>query len=285
MLYLPSIYQVAKWRNSTCDCLDVLHWDALGISSRSGGIEGPIFVLLHLARLLLLSPTIEFQKMIKDLTSSTTSHDPPHPKSSAHMSRNDCEDIIWCWFHRDRYKARLAVLHAGGIFWHVRRYSSDSIIQPLAVFLATLVLWGYATCSFATSLVPMETETYEGETNSAATKDGMREATERHRPNSSMEDGDIGDSDSMCRTSEEEIYASQVPEFMHIDRPFDDELAQHFIRSADRIKAFIEGVGDLSTNKSTQVLSEGARVLRKWCKNWSISNKYAQTLEQVATLE
>jgi hypothetical protein len=72
------------------------------------------------------------------------------------------------------------------------------------------------------------------------------------------------------------------PAFMHIDRPFDDELAQHFIRAAEHTRAFMEGVGDLCNTTQTLVLEEGIRILRKRCRTWPISETYVSILKAMA---
>src|SRR5690606_14469586 len=53
------------------------------------------------------------------------------------------QQTVLTWAHQDRYKARLAVIHAGAVFWHIRRYASHSIMEPFTVFLAALVLWAF----------------------------------------------------------------------------------------------------------------------------------------------
>lgn len=54
--YVGEIPDFVEWRNCTCDSLDLLHWKALSGSIKSGGFEGPAFLQLHLARLVILVP-------------------------------------------------------------------------------------------------------------------------------------------------------------------------------------------------------------------------------------
>lgn len=40
-------------------------------------------------------------------------------------------------------KARLAAIHSGCFYWHIRRFSRMSFYEPLSIFYATLTLWAY----------------------------------------------------------------------------------------------------------------------------------------------
>ncbi|KAJ4291287.1 hypothetical protein N0V88_006290 [Collariella sp. IMI 366227] len=140
--YLGAISEYSKWRNYTCDCLDVLHWEALSLSARAGGLESPVFLHLHLSRLLILVPTRELLEhahthMMRD---DTTNNLLPHNLYQLPRPGPRWRQTILTWAHQDRYKARLAVIHAGSVFWHVRRYASYSFIEPFTIFLAALVL-------------------------------------------------------------------------------------------------------------------------------------------------
>jgi hypothetical protein len=118
----------ARWRNSACDCLDVLHWQANSEAARSSGSEHHSILHLHLARLIILTPTTYIQTL-----ATTKSISKP---SNAHHK-------ILQWAIRDRCKARLSIIHCGALFWHVRRYSRNSILEPYAIYMSTLVLWAY----------------------------------------------------------------------------------------------------------------------------------------------
>jgi hypothetical protein len=37
----------------------------------------------------------------------------------------------------------LSIIHCGALYWHVRRYSCDSILEPFAIYIATLILWAF----------------------------------------------------------------------------------------------------------------------------------------------
>jgi hypothetical protein len=271
--YLPTIPEFSRWRNSACDCLDALHWEALGASARAGGLEGPIFLKLHLARSVLLTPVKELEGLMNVLSSRSRPSQLPHDRLPFLQSYDECYKTVRIWVERDKYKARLAVVHASATFWHVRRYSSDSFVQPFAVFLATIVLWAYSAHSqrrkqrepplpesFGTKW-PRSPAIVDGKEDEQAIE-GTSDGIERNHPYPPSESS---------------------PEFMHLDRPFDDEIGQRFIRQGDRMKAFMEGVGDLCAENGPQlVLREGARILRNRCGTWTIAENYATVLDAAA---
>lgn len=136
-LWLPGIPVYSKWRNSACDVLDILHWHANSVIGAASGMEHPTVLHLHFARVVLLTPFREILKLVHLLTGSeigSTSDEILRLKN--HLQR---------WALEDQYKARLAMIHAGVLFWHVRRYSTDAFYEPSSVFLASLALWAYGT--------------------------------------------------------------------------------------------------------------------------------------------
>jgi hypothetical protein len=138
------------------------------------------------------------------------------------------------WATEDQYKARLAMIHAGVLFWHVRRYSVDAFYEPSSVFLATLALWAYGRFAAYTTGV----------------------ATSNKPPGGASQDLDEDDADSLFPTT------------MQLDRPADDELVQLFVKRGVTMKANIMGVGNLcSRNGHVRVIVEGRNLLlglRKW---------------------
>ncbi|KAF2009779.1 hypothetical protein BU24DRAFT_82026, partial [Aaosphaeria arxii CBS 175.79] len=140
--YYGEFTEFMRWRNHTCDCLDILHWEALSEANRAGGLEGPNLLQLHLARLVILVP-------VRDLFDRVSALNPPSgppnnhlPHSLYHLANPNSRwnRILFNWGHQDRYKARLAAVHAGAVLWHIRRYSVASLIEPYSIFLATLTL-------------------------------------------------------------------------------------------------------------------------------------------------
>lgn len=137
-VWLPGIPSFSKWRNSTCDCLDILDWTANGADSKATGIEHSTVLHLHAARVLLLAPFREIRSLVISLV-----------KGKLEWSQQEGMlewQYIWRWVKHDQYKARLSVVHAGATLWHVRRHSTSAIHEPVTVFLAVLILWAYGTC-------------------------------------------------------------------------------------------------------------------------------------------
>ena len=137
-VWLPGIPSYSKWRNSACDCLDILHWAASSTVARAAGHEHPTILHLHSARIVLLAP-------FREIRSLATSLAMEEARWSGRQQTLEWHYILR-WVKHDQYKARLAVVHAGAMLWHIREYSSHAFHEPVAVFLATLILWAYGSC-------------------------------------------------------------------------------------------------------------------------------------------
>lgn len=281
--YLPAIPSFTKWRNGACDYLDVLHWESLAHSSRERGFEGPIFLKLHLARLLLLAPVRE----LLALTDHLTKHDAadrwlPHHLQPCRMSLPVCQETLHTWVTKDKFKARLAALHSGAAFWHIRRYATDTFVQPFTVFLATLILCNFGRLAYSTAVAaPMS----EGE----LFRDGEM-STERSLNTASSVGGTSSQSPASLTASatSPSVYSpcERIPRCLNIDRPVDDEFVQHFVRNGESsVKLSAEGVDDIcSPSGARQILLEGAHLLRTSSHYiWPVSNGYATRLEMLAT--
>lgn len=283
-MYLGANPEFAKWRNTTCDCLDVLHWEALSISAKAGGYESPVFLSLHLSRLLVLTPVKELFGYFHEFARSSQSCLPPHILYGGMESGQCDESTVMTWYCQDRYKARLALVHAGAMFWHVRRYGAESFVQPFAVYLATIVLWGFGFCarrdltqlSFGKQQVPNLQRGLEVRTELSP----FGGATQEHPPaqvatvNASAVYADLNAVDFHPRAD------PRMPSQMQLDRPVDDELVQHFIRHGD-LKLYLEGVPDLcSTEGPLQALQEGVAILKGSTSVWSITERYIHCLEE-----
>lgn len=142
-VWLPGIPSYSKWRNSACDCLDILHWTANSTIAKAGGLEHPTILHLHVARLVLLAPFREIRSLATSLASNRSHWNKRHQTLEW--------QYIWRWVKHDQYKARLSVIHAGLVLWHVRRYSKSAFHEPAAAFLAVLILWAYGCCNTAGS--------------------------------------------------------------------------------------------------------------------------------------
>ncbi|KAJ6119703.1 hypothetical protein N7523_003983 [Penicillium sp. IBT 18751x] len=137
-VWLPGIPSYSKWRNSACDCLDILHWTANSTIAKAAGMEHPTVLHLHVARLVLLTPFRE----IRSLATSVATDQMQWSKRYQAIEWQ----YIWRWVKHDQYKARLSIIHAGVTLWHVRRYSTNAFHEPVAAFLAVLTLWAYGSC-------------------------------------------------------------------------------------------------------------------------------------------
>ncbi|KAK4064170.1 transcriptional regulator family: Fungal Specific TF [Trichoderma aggressivum f. europaeum] len=229
-VWLPGILTYSRWRNSACDCLDVLHWHANSVIGAAGGMEHPTVLHLHLARVVLLTPFRHIVQLVLLMTGER------EPESAEQIT--ETKTHIRRWAVEDQYKARLAMIHAGVSFWHVRRYSVDGFYEPSAVFLATLAMWAYGTFAPHTS-----------------------------RPTE----------DSHCPQSDEDA-ESPFPTSMQLDRPADDELVQLFVKRGASIRANVTGVGNLCSRKGpSRVLLEGRKLLMD-LRCWGYSQWNVRTL-------
>lgn len=137
--WLPATRMAMKWRNSACDCLDILHWPANSRIAYRSGFEHHTILQLHLARIIILTPTNYIQTLTRGFASAG---------DFASGQTNDQDYFtarlqVLQWVIQDHCKARLSVVHCGAMFWHVRRYSCDSLLEPYAIYIATLVLWAF----------------------------------------------------------------------------------------------------------------------------------------------
>lgn len=137
-VWLPGISSYSKWRNSACDCLDIMHWEANSTIAKTPGLEHPTVLHLHAARLVLLTP-------FREIRSLATSMALGEIRWREHQRSIEWH-YIWRWVKHDQYKARLAVIHAGATLWHVQRYSTNAFHEPMTASLAVLTLWAYGLC-------------------------------------------------------------------------------------------------------------------------------------------
>lgn len=296
--YLAAIPKFASWRNITCDCLDVLHWKALSVSARRGGVEGPVFLHLHLARLTLLTPVRDFFDHARDKGTHSPSFLLPHDLYSFRAPEllNQSEKTIRIWVHDDRYKARLSVIHAGAIFWHVRRYSSNSFVEPFAVFLGTLTLWMYGRNfgdkpnSPISPSIPSPLIEGEGNYLSEVVDAESAITTSSEVPSKSRHDLGVSsswqeDENHHTPSQKKPILPPQyqrMPKVLQLDRPIDDELVQYFIRSDTKLVLSLEGVSDLySTQGHDQVLREGISLLDDSAACWPAARNYSVFLSRL----
>lgn len=152
------------------------------------------------------------------------------------------------WAIEDQYKARLAVIHAGVLFWHVRRYSIDAFYEPSSVYLATLALWAYGRFAARTS---------------------GNSSTDNNQTIEASQDRDEDNAGLLFPTS------------MQLDRPADDELVQLFVKRGMTMQANIMGVGNLcSRTGHVKVLVEGRKLLTG-LKKWGHVRRAIKTLDEL----
>lgn len=222
----PALPVISRWRNSACDSLDILHWNINGMISKSGGWEPPIVLHLHLSRLFLLTPTQHLQTLATEALLNSAVDSAKAAKARSHILQ---------WALRDQYKARLSVIHAGALLWHVRRYSSGSFLEPFGILIATLVVWAYSTS-----------------VNLA------RQQPQAFNPENSNEN----DNASSQRSHRADLEEDPEPTFLHLDRPCDDEMVQLYVRLGHKMSGHLSKVGDISLpDAPRKILKQGIYML------------------------
>ncbi|KAF5557472.1 transcription factor ZMS1 [Fusarium napiforme] len=252
----PTLEMVTRWRNSACDAFDILHWKANGKAANAGGTEHPTILHLHLSRLYILTPTKHFQRVAASAVIRQNGS-----KLQNNMEYSEACNHIQRWANIDQYKARLSIIHAGALLWHVRRYSSNDFIEPHAIYLATLSIWAYSV--FNTPRI--ESQQQRGDEVS------------RSVPAS-------GDHESQGSVGNNEVESEEEPDptFIHLDRPCDDEMVQVYIRLGHKMAGHLHRVGNIcSPNAPPKILKEGIRMLshaRAKNKEWGIEVSYVMGL-------
>ncbi|OJD33743.1 c2h2 transcription protein [Diplodia corticola] len=270
--YMPENALYSKWRNAACDCLDVLHWAANATVAQHSGSEHNTICHLHLSRVILLTPLSEIVSLAKSITSTTPSNgnNSNSTNNDAYNNRQSLPQLtkleakLSLWVSKDQHKARLAVLHAGAVFWHVRRFSKAAFYEPGAVFLSTLALWAYATY---TSL----------------SHAGFGALTDSRSGSDSPSPGTIftASDDMAAATTSFSDDLDEQPTFIRLDRPNDDEMVQLFVRNGDpsRMKAHVSGVGNLlAPSGPERVLREGCRILSRMTLTWGVASEHVRVL-------
>lgn len=334
--WLPLYPLYANWRNSACDCLDVMHWQATRTIAKASGIEHGMVLHLHLARIVLLTPFQEIQDLLFCLIGKVDNspqasfyvHDGSYqPRDSTKLPQ--IRKIIWRWLREDQHKARLAMVHAGSVFWYVRRYSSLSFYEPIAVYLAALVLWTYGSYQSAAlergaanalhrpeggpsgpeaeamvqpsrmernqhplifmskAAASIEKPPVAVNTNGTASADSNG-SDHLKSPDATGKDARVPSLPSIQQEADSESddafsSSDEQPEFIHLDRPCDDEIIHHFIRNGHNMSGHMSNVGDIC-KAPQKVLLEGAKLLRTRLSCWGVSREYHDILTKLAEL-
>lgn len=265
-----------SWRNAALDCVDVLHWAANGTIALQAGAEHPTVLHLHLSRTVLLAPFDRFQTLADSVVLFAQYSTSRALDVASRRKVVDAERDILEWAQRDQCKARLAVLHSGCLFWHIRRYSCRAFYEPMAVFLATLTIWAYSSYASRTAGNSQDSPNRTG--------DNAREDPATRSPRS----GNFYEPDAAHSPLGDEE-TEPAPTFIHLDRPNDDEMVQAFVRfgTATAMRANITGVGDIYSSKGpARILKEGRKILATVSTAWGRTDRFAsvlEVLEQVAS--
>lgn len=264
---------LSRWRNSACDCLDILHWSANSKAAASAGWEHSTILHLHLSRLILLTPLDHIRTLAVEQQPGVRKEE---SKTNVRLAQLKVEH----WTKRDHFKARLAVIHAGATFWHLRRYSTGQFIDPYAVFSATLVLWAYS--------ISLQSS------NDGAGDRGKSIAPE------DLSRTSISTPETAGLPNQYEI--EEQPSLIYIDRPCDDEMVQAFVQSGSSIAGHLSKVGDIKfAGAPRRILKAGHQLLccsdgeapdRSQSRihvpptvpnagNWNIAQYYAGILDSV----
>lgn len=270
----PDLLSVSKWRNSACDCLDILHWEANATVAHTRGWENPTIFHLHLARVLLLVPIHHIQRLAT----------PPNPDSAGY--RNSKYHVVR-WAKFDQYKARLSLVHAGALFWYVRRYSSRGFLEPFGVYAATLTIWAYSTYM------------HQSEAQGVITNAALGNSTPVH--------GSVQQFERSCGTKRAQNHEGESDGLLtviQLDRPCDDEIVQIYVRFGPNISARMAGVGEICEPSSPcRILKQGLRLLdayeikqsSSYTDNfgisetvnlgWGISRSFSEVLRSLVTAQ
>jgi hypothetical protein len=310
--WLPLYPLYANWRNSACDCLDIINWQAASIVAKASGVEHSLILHLHLSRIVLLTPFQEIQDLVFSLIGRVANatdasfyvHDGSYqPRNLAKLPQ--IRRITWRWLREDQHKARLAMIHAGSVFWHVRRYSSQSFYEPLAVYLASMVLWTYGSYKSAalerdaansnskpiggpsgpdadlSTVQPSRVERRVSKSAKSKSKQDPSQALTSDLAATVEGHGSQDTPDSPQSHSDASSDSdSAPPQFIHLDRPCDDEMVQHFVRNGHNMAGYMAGVGDICTTPN-KVLLEGAKLLKTRLSCWGVSREYHDVLMAV----
>jgi hypothetical protein len=260
----PSSSVVSRWTNGSCDCLDVLHWSAKSRILQASGLEHPTILHLHLSRLILLAPVSDLQELARArLCQETQRHYESYLDSN--IQERSLRNSLHEWVTHDQYKARLAMIHAGSVFWYLRRYSCEAVIEPFACYLATLVLWAYSistsTVKLLTSSSP-ETVIYESR-GADDTRVSRGSDASRHNQH---DDRSIYSYNSPALHTQisgaMEHLESHETSLIQLDRPCDDEIVQLFVRFGEQMTPYMARIGDIKQRGSAgKIMREGIRIL------------------------
>jgi hypothetical protein len=262
-VWLPAIPTYIRWQNSSCDALDILHWQANAAIGKACGLEHPTVLHLHIARIILLVPYEALVKLARRLAGAISHGDQHSDVTDSADARYGPEGVLLRkWAVNHQYKARLAIIHAGVAFWHIRRHSTDAFYEAPAIALSALTLWAFGTFAKPT---PTGNRPANLNVTQTALASDVAQSPGSDRPTG--------------RSSNTE---PSVCEIILLDRPTDDELVQHFIKHGGDMQAHISGIGDLYNPGSPGlVLQQGCRLLKENAKCWGVAREWQHLLERL----
>lgn len=256
-VWLPSVPAYRSWQNSSCDALDVLHWQANSTIGQMRGIEHPTVLHLHFARIVLLCPVHDIISLARHLTTTARG-------TIDRNGVNKATELVRRWALHHQYKARLAAIHAGVTFWHIRRHGVDGFYEPPALGLAALVLWTFS--MFA-----------ERKTRHAQITSALQESIGSVMSSSGSGSRDETNSVTGVKQSED----SETGEVILLDRPTDDELVQQFIRDGASMTPFMSNVGEVFAPRAPpRILDKGIELLRGQ-RCWGGAAEWIQLLQSL----
>ncbi|KAI7250933.1 hypothetical protein KC343_g5865, partial [Hortaea werneckii] len=160
------------------------------------------------------------------------------------------------WAVQHQYKARLAAIHAGVVFWHVRKYSHDAFYEAPSVALASLLLWAFGT--------------YAAKNPNTTT---VRSSSQPPSPEPSLHADESPD-------DAQEAQGDPVCSIILLDRPTDDELVQQFIKRGHEMQAHMTGVGNLYDDEGPQRVLGQATKLLSTLTCWGASTRWLQFIQK-----
>lgn len=244
MSWPPPTSLLSSWRNSACDCLDILHWRANSKTAAAAGRESSTVLHLHFARLVILTPVSQVQLLAVAW--------PKGFMNSDNARVNEARHQVLQWAVHDHHKARLAIVHSSAVLWHVRRFSKYSFFEPFAVYIATLITWAYSQCH-----QPPEQDDQNpcGDTHGFISANGGHEAATSVAVTSEASSDGNSSFDRAGSTSPE-------PSLIQLDRPCDDEIVQAFVRRGFEMSAYMQNIGNIHDRGAPRkILLEGKRLL------------------------
>ena len=266
---------VSRWINGSCDCLDVLHWSASTTILQASGLEHPTVLHLHLSRLILLAPVSDLQKLARARLRQKARND-----TDTYLFptvRDDiCPNYLLDWVVHDQSKARLTMIHAGSVFWFLRRYSCGAVIEPFANYIATLVIWAYNWAITAVKLLKKpqsSSATYQSHRVNDARLPKRNGASYQDCNSIIHPQQSTAENDSSLSYYDPPSLGTHVAGtleqlggletyFIQLDRPCDDELVQLFVRFGDQMTPYMARIGDIEREDSAgKILQEGIRLL------------------------